>query len=105
MGRRNRGLEPGGTTNRRQIILASDTGRPNKKAAPKKGRSGSKEPQKHSGINVNAAKSAGNLGANQSKSHSGKSASKSAKSGKSARPVGKPAGTKPPVRSTKARRK
>ncbi|OZA31693.1 MAG: ribonuclease R, partial [Polynucleobacter sp. 17-46-58] len=58
------GLEPGGTTNRRQIILASDTGRPNKKAAPKKGRTSSKEPQKHAGVNVNAAKSAGNLGAN-----------------------------------------
>jgi ribonuclease R len=89
-------------------VLASDTGRPNKKAAPKKGRPGSKEPQKHSGINVNAAKSAGNLGANQSKNQAGRAASKVAKSGKSgkpSRPAGKPAGTKPPVRSTKARRK
>jgi ribonuclease R len=99
------GLEPGGTTNRRQIILASDTGRPNKKAAPKKGRPGSKEPQKHSGVNVNAAKSAGNLGANQSKNQAGRTASKVAKSGKPTRPAGKPAGTKPPVRITKARRK
>jgi ribonuclease R len=99
------GLEPGGATNRRQIILASDTGRPNKKASPKKGRPGSKEPQKHSGVNVNAAKSAGNLGANQSKNHAGRTASKVAKSGKSSRPAGKPAGTKPPVRNTKARRK
>jgi ribonuclease R len=99
------GLEPGGTTNRRQIVLASDTGRPNKKAAPKKGRPGSKEPQKHSGVNVNAAKSAGNLGANQSKNQAGRTASKVAKSGKPTRPAGKPAGTKPPVRSTKARRK
>jgi ribonuclease R len=98
-------LEPGGTTNRRQIVLASDTGRPNKKASPKKGRSGSKEPQKHSGVNVNAAKSAGNLGASQSKSQAGRTASKVAKSGKPTRPAGKTAGTKPPVRSTKARRK
>jgi ribonuclease R len=92
------GAEPGGSSNRRQLLLASDTGRPNKKASPKKGRPGSKEPQKHSGINVNAAKSAGNLGANQSKSHAGRTASKVSKSGK-------PAGSKPPVRSTKARRK
>jgi ribonuclease R len=99
------GLEPGGATNRRQIILASDTGRPNKKASPKKGRPGSKEPQKHSGINVNAAKSAGNLGANQSKNQAGRTASKVANSGKQSRPAGKPAGTKPPVRNTKARRK
>ena len=99
------GLEPGGTTNRRQIILASDTGRPNKKASPKKGRPGSKEPQKHAGINVNAAKSAGNLGANQAKNQSSRTSSKLAKSGKPTRPAGKPAGTKPPVRSTNARRK
>jgi ribonuclease R len=99
------GLEPGGTTNRRQIILASDTGRPNKKAAPKKGRVSSKEPQKHAGVNVNAAKSAGNLGANQSKNKSGRTASKVAKAGKSNRSIGKPASKKPPVRSTKARRK
>jgi ribonuclease R len=98
-------LEPGGASNRRQIILASDTGRPNKKASPKKGRPGSKEPQKHSGINVNAAKSAGNLGANQSKNQAGRSASKVANSGKPSRAAGKPAGTKPPVRNTKARRK
>jgi ribonuclease R len=99
------GLEPGGTTNRRQIMLASDTGRPNKKAAAKKGRSGSKEPHKQAGVNVNAAKSAGNLGASQSKNKAGRSASQTAKTGKPIRPTGKPAGTKPPVRSTKARRK
>ncbi|HQT21058.1 MAG TPA: hypothetical protein PLC69_07260, partial [Polynucleobacter sp.] len=74
-------------------------------AAPKKGRTSSKEPQKHAGVNVNAAKSAGNLGANQSKSKAGRTASKVAKSGKPNRPTGKPAGTKPPVRTTKARRK
>jgi ribonuclease R len=99
------GLEPGGTTNRRQIVLASDTGRPNKKASPKKGRSGSKEPQKHAGVNVNAAKSSGNLSANQSKSKAGRSGSQASKTTKPNRPAGKPAGTKPPVRSTNARRK
>jgi ribonuclease R len=50
---------------------------------------------------VNAAKSAGTLGANQSKS---KATRKNGKS-KTARAVGKPAGSKPPVRSTNARRK
>ena len=99
------GAEPGGSSNRRQIILASDTGRPNKKAAPKKNRPGSKEPQKHSGINVNSAKSAGNLGATQSKSKASRSAAKSSKPTKPSRAAGKSAGSKPPVRSTNARRK
>ena len=95
------GAEPGGSSNRRQLILATDTGRPNKKAASKKSRPDNKVPQKPSGINVNAAKSAGTLGANQSKS---KATRKNGKS-KPGRAVGKPAGSKPPVRSTKARRK
>jgi ribonuclease R len=96
------GAEPGGSSNRRQLILAADTGRPNKKAASKRTRPDNKTPQKPSGINVNAAKSAGTLGANQSKS---KASRKNGKSNKPGRSVGKPAGTKPPVRSTKARRK
>jgi len=95
------GAEPGGSSNRRQLLLASDTGRPNKKAAPQRGRSANKTPQKPSGINVNAAKSAGTLGANQSKS---KAARKNGKANPG-RSVGKPAGSKPPVRTTKARRK
>ena len=99
------GAAPGGSSNRRQMILASDTGRPNKKAAPKKNRPGSKEPQKHSGINVNSAKSAGNLGATQSKSKASRSAAKSSKPTKPSRAAGKSAGSKPPVRSTNARRK
>ena len=98
------GVEPGGTTNRRQIVLASDTGRPNKKAASKRSRPASKEPQKHGGVNVNAAKSAGTLGANQSKAKSALS-TQGNKASKSASRTGKPAGTKPPVRNTKARRK
>ena len=96
------GAEPGGSSNRRQLLLATDTGRPNKKAASKKSRPDNKIPQKPSGINVNAAKSAGTLGANQSKS---KATRKSAKTSKPGRSVGKPTGSKPPVRSTKARRK
>jgi ribonuclease R len=95
------GAEVGGSSSRRQLILATDTGRPNKKAASKKSRPESKIPQKPGGINVNAAKSAGNLSANQSKS---KASRKNGKS-KPGRSVGKPAGTKPPVRSTNARRK
>jgi ribonuclease R len=93
--------EVGGSSSRRQLILATDTGRPNKKAASKKSRPSSKTPQTPSGINVNAAKSAGNLSANQSKSKASRKNGK-AKPGRS---VGKPAGTKPPVRSTNARRK
>jgi ribonuclease R len=95
------GAEAGGVTSRRQLILASDTGRPNKKAASKKSRPSSKVPQKPSGINVNAAKSAGNLSANQSKSKA------SRKNGKSnpGRTPGKPAGSKPPVRNTRAARR
>jgi ribonuclease R len=99
------GAEPGGSSNRRQLILAADTSRPNKKAAPQRGRSDNKVPQKPSGINVNAAKSAGTLGANQSKSKTNSKNNKNGKSAKPGRSVGKPAGTKPPVRSTKARRK
>jgi ribonuclease R len=97
--------EPGSSSSRRQIILASDTGNPNKKAAPKKNRPGSREPQKPSGINVNAAKSAGNLGANQAKSKASRSVVKSGKPSKPSRTAGKPAGSKPPVRATNARRK
>jgi ribonuclease R len=96
------GAEPGGSSNRRQLILATDTGRPNKRAASKKTRPASKVPQKPSGINVNAAKSAGTLGATQSKS---KASRKNGKANKQGRSVGKPAGSKPPVRSTNARRK
>ncbi len=95
------GAEVGSSSSRRQLILATDTGRPNKKAASKKSRPSSKTPQKPSGINVNAAKSAGNLSANQSKSKASRKNGK-AKPGRS---VGKPAGNKPPVRSTNARRK
>jgi ribonuclease R len=95
------GAEVGSASSRRQLLLATDTGRPNKKAASKKTRPANKVPQKPSGINVNAAKSAGNLSANQSKS---KASRKNGKS-KPGRSVGKPAGTKPPVRSTNARRK
>jgi ribonuclease R len=93
------GAEPGGSSNRRQLILAADSGRPNKKAASKRSKPDTK---KSSGINVNAAKSAGTLGANHSKS---KTARKNGKSGKPGRSIGKPASSKPPVRSTKARRK
>jgi ribonuclease R len=96
------GAEPGGSSNRRQLILATDTGKPNKKAAPKRNRSDNKTPQKPGGVNVNAAKSAGTLGATQSKS---KASRKNGKSNKPGRSVGKPAGSKPPVRSTNARRK
>jgi ribonuclease R len=96
------GLEPGGATNRRQIILASDTGRPNKKAASKKSRPANKTPQKPGGVNVNAAKSSGTLSATQSKS---KASRKSGKGGQPARAPGKQAGNKPPVRNTKAARR
>ena len=95
------GAEVAGSSSRRQLILATDTGRPNKKAASKKSRPSSKVPQKPGGVNVNAAKSVGNLSANQSKSKASRKNGK-AKPGRS---VGKPAGTKPPVRSTNARRK
>jgi ribonuclease R len=55
-------------------------------------------------VNVNAAKSTGTLGAKQSKAKStlGGQVNKAVKSAPRA---GKPAGTKPPVRNTKARRK
>jgi ribonuclease R len=96
------GIEPGSANSRRQLILATDTGRPNKKAASKRSRPANKAPQKPGGINVNAAKSAGTLGATQSKS---KASRKNGKANKQGRVVGKPAGSKPPVRSTKARRK
>jgi ribonuclease R len=77
-------------------VLASDTGKPNKKAASKKSRPSSKAPKKSAGINVNAAKAAGKHGAKQSKSSK-------ASRGKSAsiRTPGKPAGSKPPVRKGK----
>jgi ribonuclease R len=80
----------------RTLVLASDTGKPNKKAASKKSRPSSKAPKKSSGINVNAAKAAGKQGAKQSKSAK-------ASRGKSAsiRTPGKPAGSKPPVRKGK----
>ena len=99
------GAEPGGSSNRRQLLLATDTGRPNKKAAPQRSRSDNKIPQKPSGINVNAAKSTGTLGASQSKSKANSKNNKNGKSAKPGRSVGKPAGSKPPVRSTNARRK
>ena len=96
--------EGGGS--RRQIILASDTGRPNKTAASKKSRPSSKTPTKHGGVNVNAAKSAGNLGASQSKSKAGRKGGKNGgKVSNPGRSLGKPAGNKPPVRTTKAKRK
>ena len=98
------GVEGGGS--RRQLILASDTGRPNKSAASKKSKPTGNPPTKHGGINVNAAKSAGTLSATQSKGNAsrknGKASSTQSKPGRS---VGKPAGSKPPVRNTKARRK
>jgi ribonuclease R len=80
----------------RTLVLASDTGKPNKKAASKKSRPSSKAPKKSAGINVNAAKAAGKQGAKQSKSAK-------ASRGKSAsiRIPGKPAGSKPPVRKGK----
>ena len=91
-----------GSLGRRQLLLAADIGKPNKKAASKKSKPSHKTPQKSGGINVNAAKSAGTLGASQSKS---KASRKNGKTNKSSRPVGKPASSKPPVRKTKARRK
>ena len=100
------GAEPGSSAGRRQLILASDPARSNKKQIPKKGRVTNKEPQKHGGVNVNAAKSAGNLGATQSKARAGKKTNKVAgKVISPSRTPGKPAGSKPPVRNTKARRK
>jgi ribonuclease R len=80
----------------RTLVLASDTGKPNKKAASKQSRPSSKAPKKSSGINVNAAKAAGKQGAKQSKSAK-------ASRGKSAaiRVPGKPSGSKPPVRKGK----
>jgi len=96
------GAEASGAANRRQLLLAADTGRPNKKAASKNTRPPNKAPQKPGGVNVNAAKSSGTLSATQSKS---KASRKNGKSNKPGRSVGKPAGTKPPVRSTNARRK
>ncbi|SNX28473.1 RNAse R [Polynucleobacter meluiroseus] len=99
------GLEPGASSSRRQVILASESDNPNKKAAPKKTRPGNKAPQKHGGVNANAAKTAGNLGASQSKSKSTRSTANSGKPTKPGRAAGKPAGSKPPVRSTNARRK
>ena len=96
----------GGGSSRRQLILASDTGRPNKTAASKKSRPSSKTPTKHGGVNVNAAKSAGNLGASQSKTKASRKGGKpGGKSSNPGRSLGKPAGNKPPVRSTKAKRK
>ena len=94
--------EGGTASSRRQLLLDADIGRPNKKAASNKSRPNHKTPQKPSGINVNAAKSAGTLGATQSKS---KASRKNSKASKPTRSIGKPAGTKPPVRKTKARRK
>jgi len=96
------GADGNGAANRRQLLLAADIGRPNKKAASSKSKPSHKAPQKSGGVNVNAAKSAGALGASQSKSRASR---KNGKVNKSNRPVGKPAGTKPPVRKTKARRK
>jgi ribonuclease R len=80
----------------RTLVLASDTGKPNKKAASKKSRPSSKAPKKSSGVNVNAAKAAGKQGAKQSKSAK-------ASRGKSAaiRSPGKPSGSKPPTRKGK----
>jgi len=100
------GAEVSNGSVRRQVLLAADTGKPNKKASPNKSRPSSKEPRKHGGVNVNAAKSAGTLGATQSKSKASRTSSKGAvNASKPSRPAGKPTGSKPPVRSTKARRK
>jgi len=101
------GAEPGNNFNRRSLVLAAETGRPNKKAASKKSRPQSKIPQKPSGINVNAAKTSGNLGASQSKGKSNRNNGKNgkAKAANPGRMPGKAAGSKPPVRNTKARRK
>ncbi|AWW49877.1 ribonuclease R [Polynucleobacter paneuropaeus] len=101
------GAEPGNNFNRRSMVLATETGRPNKKAASKKSRPQSKTPQKPSGINVNAAKTSGNLGASQSKGKSNRNNGKNgkAKAANPGRMPGKAAGSKPPVRNTKARRK
>jgi len=98
------GAEPGNNFNRRSMVLATETGRPNKKAASKKSRPQSKTPQKPSGINTNAAKTAGNLGASQSKGKSNRKSGKAKPAGTGRMP-GKAAGSKPPVRNTKARRK
>ena len=81
------------TSRSRSVVLASDSGRPNKKAASKKSKPISKSPKKHSGVNVNAAKAAGKQGAHQAKAQSsrkgnGKTASKSA-GGKSLSQKGK----------------
>ena len=86
------GIESGASRNR-TIVLASDTGRPNKKAASKKTRPISKTPKKHAGVNVNAAKAAGKQGAHQAKTQTmrngnGKSVGKSA-GGKSLSQKGK----------------
>jgi len=98
------GAEGGGS--RRQLILASDTGRPNKPAASKKSRPSGKAPTKHGGVNVNAAKSVGTLGATQSKGNPGRKNGKAGgKQSKPVRAIGKPAVSKPPVRNTKAKRK
>jgi ribonuclease R len=96
------GADASGASNRRQLLLAADTGRPNKKAASKKSRPANKTPQKPGGVNVNAAKSAGNLTATQSKS---KASRKNGKGNKPGRAPGKVAGNKPPVRSTRAARR
>jgi ribonuclease R len=96
------GSELGGANIRRQLILATDSGRPNKKAASKKTRPANKTPKKPGGINMSAAKSAGKQSASQSKS---KASRKSGKANKQGRSLGKPVSSKPPVRSTKARRK
>jgi ribonuclease R len=96
------GSELGGANIRRQLILATDSGRPNKKAASKKTRPANKTPQKPGGINVSATKSAGKQSASQSKS---KASRKNGKANKQGRSLGKPVSSKPPVRSTKARRK
>jgi ribonuclease R len=94
--------DSGGASGRRQMMLATDTGRPSKKAASTKSRPSHKTPQKSGDVNVNAAKSAGTLSATQSKS---KASRKNAKGGKPGRSAGKAAGSKPPVRNTRARRK
>jgi len=100
------GSEPGSGSGRRQIILASDSGRPNKKSAPRRGEAGGRATQKHGGVNVNAAKSAGTLGASQSKAKaSRKSEKRTSGSPKPVRTSSKTPAPKPPVRSTKARRK
>ena len=81
----------GGGLRARNVILASDTGRPHKKAASKKTRPDSKAPVKGALSGAASATSAGN----------GKTSSKGSKHKAKARGAHKQAGNKPPVRKGK----